>query len=138
MKPLFMATLLAFGLLTFSVSAQGSSCVETQTLGDWENPFAGHRYDLTKLEVKAICNDHTVPHLQVKAYTACAPRDCTWGRAIAHHVGSTNFEVRYNTFFAKRTVTVSINGKRMDARVYDDFHDPRKSDELRKFVLWRK
>ncbi|WP_320144486.1 hypothetical protein [uncultured Cohaesibacter sp.] len=130
---------LVFLLSLFASSfAQAGECVDTQTLGTWENPFAGHRYDLTKLEIKEICNTRTVPHIQVKAYTACAPRDCTWGRSIAHQSSSTSLTVSYNTFFARRTVTVSINGKRMDATVYDDFHDSRKSNTTRSFVLWRK
>ncbi|SNY90668.1 hypothetical protein SAMN04515647_0839 [Cohaesibacter sp. ES.047] len=141
MASLLKATLLLFGLMglmTTSVAAQSESCVQSRTIGNWENPFAGNRSDLTKLEVRAICNDQTVPHIQIKAYTACAPRDCTWGRSIAHRFDDTSFQVSYRTFFAKRTVTVSINGKRMDAQVFDDYHDRRKPDEMRKFVLWKK
>lgn len=112
-------------------------CVESRTLGTWTNPFAGNRSDLTKLEIKEMCGEETIPHIQVKAYTACAPRDCTWGRAIAQSMSETGLSVRFNTFFAKRTVRVSVNGRRMDATVFDDFHDPRKRDESRSFVLWK-
>ncbi|WP_316861936.1 hypothetical protein [uncultured Cohaesibacter sp.] len=134
----YRAVILFASFISMSALAQAGECVTSQTLGVWENPFAGHREDLTKLEIKEICNAHTVPHIQVKAYTACAPRDCTWGRSIAHQSNDTSLEVGYNTFFARRTVTVSINGKRMDATVYDDFHDPRKANTKRSFVLWRK
>ncbi len=134
----YRAVVIALLTLFMAPLAHAGRCVDTQTLGTWENPFAGDRYDLTRLEIKAICNAHTVPHIQVKAYTACAPRDCTWGRSIAHQSSSTSLTVSYNTFFARRTVTVSINGKRMDAVVYDDFHDPKKPNTQRSFVLWRK
>nr|WP_321455350.1 hypothetical protein [uncultured Cohaesibacter sp.] len=134
----YRAALIIFLSLFLAPSAQAGHCVDSQTLGTWENPFAGPRSDLTKLEIKEVCNAHTVPHIQVKAYTSCAPRDCTWGRSIAHLNSSSSLTVGYNTFFARRTVTVTINGKRMDATVYDDFHDPKKPNTTRTFVLWRK
>ena len=124
-------------LLASACACGAGECITSQTLGTWTNPFAGHRSDLTKLEIKEICNDNTVPHIQVKAYTACAPRDCTWGRSIAEQMGEEALSVGYNTFFARRTVTVSINGRRMDAKVFDNFHDPKKNDQTRSFVLWR-
>lgn len=127
-------------LLTFLGAAhiaQAGDCIQSQTLGTWTNPFAGNRSDLTKLEIREICTDDTVPHIQVKAYTACAPRDCTWGRAIARASGDSGLVVRFNTFFAKRTINASINGRRMDAVITDDYHDPRKPTETRNFVLWK-
>lgn len=133
----YRTILLALCLFNLSGTAMAAHCIRSQTLGTWTNPFAGNRSDLTKLEIKEICNSETVPHIQVKAYTACAPRDCTWGRSIAKQKGEMALEVSYNTFFAKRTVSVSINGKRMDAKVFDNFHDPKKRDETRSFVLWR-
>ena len=129
---------LLLALSSFVVTAASAGeCIQSRTLGTWTNPFAGYRSDLTKLEIREICNDQTVPHIQVKAFTACAPRDCTWGRAVASATGDTGLSVRFNTFFAKRTVRVSINGRRMDATVFDDFHDPRKKDDTRSFVLWK-
>lgn len=133
----YRATLLLFALLAMTITASAGDCIKSQTIGHWVNPFAGHRSDLTKLEIRAMCTDDTVPHIQVKAFTACAPRDCTWGRAIAQKQGDTGLTVPFRTFFARRTVTVSINGKRMDAKIFDDFHDPRKRDEFRSFVLWK-
>ena len=124
-------------LLAFSHHSLAQDCIKSQTLGTWVNPFHGPRSDLTKLEIRAICTDDTVPHIQVKAYTACSPRDCTWGRSIAKVTSATGLSVLYRTFFAKRTVSVSINGRRMDAKVFDDFHDPRKRDGYRSFVLWK-
>lgn len=129
----FLLALIGLSPLT----AHAGECVESRTLGTWTNPFAGNRSDLTKLEIKEMCGEETIPHIQVKAYTACAPRDCTWGRAIAQSMSETGLSVRFNTFFAKRTVRVSVNGRRMDATVFDDFHDPRKRDETRSFVLWK-
>lgn len=123
---------------TFTLGVKAGECIQSQTLGTWENPFAGNRSDLTKLEIREICSQDTVPHIQVKAYTACAPRDCTWGRAIARQMGEAGLTVTYRTFFARRTVTAVINGRRMDATVLDDFHDPKKANETRSFVLWRK
>ncbi|WP_319412422.1 hypothetical protein [uncultured Cohaesibacter sp.] len=134
----YRAILMLIFSMFMSPAAFAGHCTDTQTLGTWENPFAGHRHDLTKLEIKEICNAHTVPHIQVKAYTACAPRDCTWGRAIAHQSSSSSLTVSFKTFFARRTVSVSINGKRMDATVFDDFHDSRKANTTRSFTLWRK
>lgn len=134
----YRLALMLFAFTAFASVAQAGECVSSITLGNWTNPFAGYRSDLTKLEVREICNDQTVPHLQVKAFTACAPRDCTWGRAIAKPIGDTGFQVGYNTFFARRTVTASLNGKRMEVTVFDDFHDPDKMDTSRKFVLWKK
>lgn len=124
-------------LLVFSSPAMAGDCIKSQALGTWVNPFHGPRSDLTKLEIRAICTDDTVPHIQVKAYTSCAPRDCTWGRSIAKVTSASGLSVLYRTFFAKRTVTVSINGRRMDAKVFDDFHDPKKRDGHRSFVLWK-
>ncbi|SNZ19720.1 hypothetical protein SAMN06265368_2812 [Cohaesibacter gelatinilyticus] len=112
-------------------------CIQSQAIGTWLNPFAGNKSDITKLEIWEVCSNETVPHLKVKAYTACAPRDCTWGRSIAQKADEQYVEVLYRTFFAKRLVKGSINGKRMDVIVYDDFHDPRKSDQQRSFVLWK-
>ncbi len=102
------------------------------------NPFAGYKSDLTKLEIREICTAETVPHIQVKTYTACAPRDCTWGgRSIARVTSEDGLTVTYRTFYARRTVTVSINGRRMDAKVLDDYHDSRKPDGNRSFVFWK-
>ena len=129
--------LFTVGLMFMASDSFAGECTQTQTLGNWVNPFAGNRSDLTKLEIWETCTDDTVPHIVVKAYTACAPRDCTWGRAIAQQSGEQGLSVRFRTFFANRTVTVSINGRRMDAKVLDDFHDPRKRNEHRSFVLWR-
>lgn len=130
---------LALGLcLSLSTPAAAEECIQSQALGTWVNPFAGHRADITKLEIKEICNSHTVPHIQVKAYTACAPRDCTWGRTIARQIGNMKLEAGFNTFFARRTITMSVNGTRMDVRVLDDFHNPQKPNQNRSFVLWRK
>lgn len=129
--------LILAAFIFFPQLSHAGECVQSRTLGIWTNPFAGHRSDLTKLEIKEICGEETIPHIQVKAYTACAPRDCTWGRAIARSTSDTGLSVRFNTFFAKRTVRVSVNGRRMDATIFDDFHDPRKRDENRSFVLWK-
>ena len=137
MKALLTATFVLLAILGTNMSVQAGECIQSQTLGTWVNPFAGNRSDLTRLEIKEMCGPTTVPHIQVKAFTACAPRDCTWGRSIAHRSGKSGLAVTYNTFFAKRTVVVSINGRRMDATVTDDFHDPKKSTETRSFVLWR-
>ena len=130
---MFLVALLA----TFNM-AQAGECTETLTIGTWINPFAGVRSDLTKLEIKEICTAETQPHIQVKAYTSCAPRDCTWGRSIAREIGTTGLEVTFNTFFAIRTITISANGRRMEARILDNYRDPRKADGHRSFVLWRK
>ncbi|MCV6545696.1 MAG: hypothetical protein OIF56_00175 [Cohaesibacter sp.] len=121
----------------FAQNAIAGDCIQSQAIGTWLNPFAGSKSDITKLEIWEVCSKDTVPHLKVKAYTACAPRDCTWGRSIAKKAEEQAIEVLYRTFFAKRLLKGSINGKRMDVTVYDDFHDPRKSDQQRSFVLWK-
>ncbi len=130
----FLSILLLFA---FNQQAISGECIQSQAIGTWLNPFAGNKSDITKLEIWEVCSSETVPHLKVKAYTACAPRDCTWGRSIAQKADEQDIEVLYRTFFAKRLVKGSINGKRMDVVVYDDFHDPRKSDQQRSFVLWK-
>ena len=134
----YRAIFLAMALLAMTGPSLAGNCIKSQTLGTWTNPFAGNRSDLTKLEIRAICTKDTVPHIQVKAYTACAPRDCTWGRSIAEKKGDFGLKVAFRTFFAMRTVTVSINGRRMEAKILDDYHDPRKANEHRSFVLWKK
>lgn len=118
--------------------AWAGDCIQSQTLGIWENPFAGLKSDITKLEIKEVCTAETVPHIKIRAFTACAPRDCTWGWTIAKQQGEDGLTALFRTFFAKRGVTVSINGTRMDAKVHDNFHDPRKQDQDRSFVLWKK
>ena len=133
----YRAIYLLIALLVLTTSSLADSCIKSQTLGHWVNPFAGPKSDLTKLEIRAICTDDTVPHIQVKAFTACAPRDCTWGRSIAKRKGASELSVLFRTFFAKRTIAISVNGRRMDAKIYDDFHDPRKMDSHRSFVLWK-
>ncbi len=133
----YRAIFLIVALLAMAGPSLAGNCIKSQTLGTWTNPFAGNRSDLTKLEIRAICTADTVLHIQVKAYTACAPRDCTWGRAIAQKKGDFGLSVMFRTFFAKRTVTVSINGRRMEATILDDYHDPRKATEKRAFVLWK-
>lgn len=133
----YLAYLSILLLLAFTQQATSSECIQSQAIGTWLNPFAGNKSDITKLEIWEVCDKDTVPHLKVKAYTACAPRDCTWGRAIAKKTKEQSLQVLFRTFFAKRLIKASINGKRMDVTVYDDFHDPRKSDQQRNFVLWK-
>ncbi|WP_146006484.1 hypothetical protein [Cohaesibacter celericrescens] len=135
---MYRAAILLFALLATTANGQAGGCIQSLSLGTWVNPFAGYKSDITKLEIREICTAETVPHIQVKTYTACAPRDCTWGRAIAKETSGNRLTVSYNTFYAKRTVTVSINGRRMDAKVLDDFHDSRKPNGNRSFVLWKK
>jgi hypothetical protein len=135
-----MKKLAFFSILLWMAMSQQSisgECIQSQAIGTWLNPFAGSKSDITKLDIWEECGQQTVPHLKVKAYTACAPRDCTWGRSIAQKADEHYVEVLYRTFFAKRLLKGSINGKRMDVTVYDDFHDPRKSDQKRSFVLWK-
>lgn len=137
LKQLALMGILLLGLWAPG-NAHAKSCIQSQVIGTWLNPFAGAKSDITKLEVWAVCESQSVPHIKVKAYTACAPRDCTWGRAIAKSYDEQSFEVMFRTFFAKRTISASINGRRMDVKVFDNFHDPRKMDATRSFVLWRK
>ena len=129
--------LLILALSAFSGSAWAGGCIQSQALGTWVNPFAGYKSDVTKLEIREICTSETVPHIQVKTYTACSRRDCTWGRSIAKVTSGDGLTVSYNTFYAKRIVTVSINGKRMEASVLDDYYDSRKQNGHRSFVLWK-
>ena len=130
---------LVFGsaaLLFALMSAEpASACNNQQFVGVWENPEAGNK-DIVRVEIAQDCQFDAKGNWsakaetiwQIRVWSRCRPRDCTWGRTLGREDGSGPLTAVFETFSATRLLQLKARGNHLDVRYRIDFRSARQKD----------
>lgn len=107
--------------------------------GVWINDMAEVR-QIRRIEIESFCEgegENVRAAVRMRAFTRCSPRDCKWGWQPAYRTAGGRLIARFPGFFGAREIQVIFMGRRIEALVTIDPHDPTEPDSYHAAILAR-
>jgi len=130
-----LAALVAAAPAHAQTQAQAQDTCRIPEAGVWINDMAEFK-QIRRIEIESFCEGERTA-VRMRAFTRCSPRDCKWGWQPAYRTAGGRLIARFPGFFGAREIQVIFMGRRIEALVTIDPHDPTEPDAYHAAILAR-